>query len=53
MLTFETESLQGAAAITEKLVSLPFSKVAHQVATLDAQPSQGGGILVMVTGALL
>lgn len=34
--------------------SLPFAKVAHQVSTLDAQPSnEQGGILVMVTGALL
>ncbi|KAB8229938.1 Nuclear transport factor 2 [Aspergillus alliaceus] len=54
MLTFETNSVQGVANITEKLTSLPFQKVAHQVGTLDAQPSnQDGGILVMVTGALL
>lgn len=34
--------------------SLPFEKVQHQIATLDAQPSsEQGGILVMVTGALL
>jgi hypothetical protein len=33
---------------------LPFQKVQHQVATLDAQPSnEQGGILVLVTGALL
>lgn len=33
---------------------LPFQKVLHQVATLDAQPSgENGGILVLVTGALL
>ena len=33
---------------------LPFTKVAHRVATLDAQPSnETGGILVLVTGALL
>ncbi|EGE06204.1 nuclear transport factor [Trichophyton mentagrophytes] len=54
MLTFETTSIQGAAAILEKLTTLPFQKVAHQVATLDAQPSnENGGIMVMVTGALL
>ncbi|OJJ85679.1 nuclear transport factor 2 family protein [Aspergillus glaucus CBS 516.65] len=54
MLTFETESLQGSGPIAEKLISLPFAKVAHQVSTLDAQPSnEQGGILVMVTGALL
>ncbi|KAL8995345.1 MAG: hypothetical protein Q9188_006839, partial [Gyalolechia gomerana] len=34
--------------------SLPFQKIKHQVATLDAQPSsEQGGIIVMVTGALL
>ncbi|KAI5284604.1 Nuclear transport factor 2, partial [Ascosphaera atra] len=33
--------------------SLPFSRVAHKVSTLDAQPSTNGGILVLVTGALL
>ncbi|KAL1984167.1 hypothetical protein VTN96DRAFT_9388 [Rasamsonia emersonii] len=54
MLTFETAAVQGSAAIIEKLTSLPFSKVVHQVATLDAQPSsESGGILVLVTGALL
>jgi Nuclear transport factor 2 (NTF2) domain len=36
------------------LQNLPFKKVQHQVATLDAQPSTGeGGILVLVTGALM
>ncbi|RJE20936.1 nuclear transport factor [Aspergillus sclerotialis] len=54
MLTFETNSVQGVQAIIEKLTSLPFEKVQHQIATLDAQPSSDkGGILVMVTGALL
>ncbi|KAL8651440.1 MAG: hypothetical protein Q9226_004713, partial [Calogaya cf. arnoldii] len=34
--------------------NLPFQKVEHQVSTLDAQPSgPEGGIIVMVTGALL
>ncbi|KAH8423839.1 nuclear transport factor 2 family protein [Aspergillus melleus] len=54
MLTFETASTQGVANILEKLTSLPFQKVQHQIATFDAQPSnEQGGILVMVTGALL
>lgn len=54
MLTFETAAIQGVAGIIDKLVSLPFEKVAHKVSTLDAQPSnESGGILVMVTGALL
>lgn len=34
--------------------ALPFNKVQHRVATLDAQPSsEAGGIIVLVTGALL
>ncbi|KAL4885086.1 hypothetical protein BJY04DRAFT_159372 [Aspergillus karnatakaensis] len=54
MLTFETSSAQGVSSIMEKLGGLPFQKVQHQVATLDAQPSsEQGGILVLVTGALL
>jgi hypothetical protein len=53
MLTFENSSHQGSASILEKLTALPFQKVVHQVSTLDAQPSNQGGILVMVTGALL
>ncbi|KAK2767815.1 Nuclear transport factor 2 [Arachnomyces sp. PD_36] len=54
MLTFESASVLGANGIVEKLTSLPFQKVAHQVATCDAQPAgDSGGILVLVTGALL
>ncbi|KAL9034577.1 MAG: hypothetical protein Q9214_006984, partial [Letrouitia sp. 1 TL-2023] len=54
MLTFETAAVQGTSGILEKLTSLPFGKIKHQVSTLDAQPSnEAGGILVMVTGALL
>lgn len=34
--------------------NLPFQKVQHRVDTTDAQPSnETGGILVMVTGALM
>ncbi|GMM29868.1 Ran GTPase-binding protein [Martiniozyma asiatica (nom. inval.)] len=54
MLTFESSQMQGAAAIIEKLTSLPFAKVAHRISTLDAQPaSENGDVLVMVTGELL
>ncbi|KAH6678657.1 nuclear transport factor 2 [Halenospora varia] len=54
MLTFESASVAGAAGIVEKLSSLPFAKVKHAVSTLDAQPSgENGGILILVTGALL
>jgi len=54
MLTFETAAVQGTAGIVEKLSTLPFQKVAHRVTTLDAQPSnEAGGIMVLVTGQLL
>lgn len=34
--------------------TLPFTQIKHQVSTIDSQPSnEAGGILVMVTGALL
>jgi hypothetical protein len=38
MLSFEGQTFLGAQ-IVEKLVSLPFQKVQHQVVTVDAQPS--------------
>ncbi|KAK5132671.1 Nuclear transport factor 2 [Meristemomyces frigidus] len=54
MLSFEAAPSQGVANIVQKLVELPFTRVEHQVATLDAQPSNSqGGILVIVSGALL
>jgi len=54
MLTFETSSYQGTASILEKLIQLPFQKVIHRVDTIDAQPgNETGAILVMVTGALM
>ncbi|RDW86381.1 nuclear transport factor 2 family protein [Aspergillus mulundensis] len=44
--------LRSAALVSAG--GLPFQKVQHKVATLDAQPSgEHGGILVLVTGALL
>ncbi|KAG9236945.1 nuclear transport factor 2 [Amylocarpus encephaloides] len=54
MLTFESDSVAGGANIVSKLSGLPFEKVKHAVSTLDAQPSgENGGILILVTGALL
>ncbi|KAJ4546469.1 Nuclear transport factor 2 [Exophiala dermatitidis] len=54
MLTFEKDPFQGTQSILEKLTNLPFQKVQHRVDTTDAQPSnETGGILVMVTGALM
>lgn len=54
MLTFETSQVQGSKDIVEKLVSLPFQRVAHRITTLDAQPaSPNGDVLVMITGDLI
>ncbi|KAI0129467.1 nuclear transport factor 2 [Xylariales sp. AK1849] len=53
MLTFESSAVMGTSAIVEKLSTLPFQQVKHQVATLDAQPGVNGGVLVLVTGQLL
>ncbi|KZZ97512.1 nuclear transport factor 2 [Moelleriella libera RCEF 2490] len=54
MLTFESASSLGVNSIVEKLVGLPFEKVKHQVTTLDSQPSnENGGIIILVTGQLL
>ncbi|KAK3180724.1 Nuclear transport factor 2 [Lecanicillium sp. MT-2017a] len=54
MLTFESASVLGVNSIVEKLTSLPFEKVKHQVSTLDAQPGMvEGAIVILVTGQLL
>jgi len=52
-LTFETNQSMGVNSIIEKLTSLPFGKLQHNVATMDAQPLPNDAILVLVTGALL
>ena len=58
MLNFEHSAerpgqFKGTAAILQKLQSLPFQQVKHQVVTIDCQPTPGGGVLVMVCGNLL
>jgi hypothetical protein len=58
MLTFEGLQYQGYEKIVEKLVTLPFQKVVHQIVTIDVQPSSPSvtpqaPILVSVTGRLL
>ncbi|EJU05520.1 nuclear transport factor NTF-2 [Dacryopinax primogenitus] len=54
MLSFEASEIMGTQAIIEKLSSLPFQKVQHRVDTMDTQPSNSqGGLMVLVTGALL
>ncbi len=42
-------------SLLTRLQSLPFSRVQHRIATIDAQPGnpQLGSIVVMITGQLL
>ena len=40
-LTFEGAQFQGKGPILEKLTSLPFKKVSHQITTVDCQPIIG------------
>lgn len=45
---------QGPGITNEKTShSLPFQKFKHQVSSLDAQPSHGNTIVVLLTGTLL
>ncbi|GAA5867906.1 hypothetical protein JCM5296_005702 [Sporobolomyces johnsonii] len=55
MLTFESQQIQGSAAIVEKLVGLPFTTVQHRVSTMDAQPAatDKASMIVLVTGQLI
>lgn len=55
MLTWEGQQILGVNAIIQKLTSLPFGKVQHQVSTVDAQPSvpNTANLIVSVTGFLL
>ncbi|CAO3669345.1 unnamed protein product [Rhizopus microsporus] len=53
MLTFEGAPVQGAAAITEKLVSLPFQRVQHKITTIDVQPSGPNNSLIVTVSGLL
>ena len=40
-LTFEGAQFQGKGPIVEKLMSLPFKTVNHQITTIDCQPIIG------------
>mmetsp|Transcript_92223 Transcript_92223/g.298269 ORF Transcript_92223/g.298269 Transcript_92223/m.298269 type:complete len:125 (-) Transcript_92223:77-451(-) len=54
MLTFEGEQFQGAAAIAQKLASLPFQKVRHQIVKCDCHPNPSeNGVIIFVTGNLM
>ncbi|KAJ2043292.1 Nuclear transport factor 2 [Coemansia sp. RSA 455] len=55
MMSWEGTQMQGAKNIVEKLVSLPFTRVAHKVTTIDTQPSlpNVNAVVIAVTGQLL
>eukprot|EP01117_Protostelium_nocturnum_P016630 TRINITY_DN662_c0_g1_i7.p3 TRINITY_DN662_c0_g1~~TRINITY_DN662_c0_g1_i7.p3 ORF type:complete len:123 (+),score=32.17 TRINITY_DN662_c0_g1_i7:310-678(+) len=52
MLSFENDKYQGSEKIVQKLTSLNFQQVRHEIVTFDAQQVPGGGIIVMVCGNL-
>ncbi|KAJ5916477.1 hypothetical protein N7504_000492 [Penicillium tannophilum] len=52
-LTFERAQVQGAAAIMEKITTLGFNQVRHEVSTIDTQPTPAGGLIVTVVGGLI
>ncbi|KAK1827700.1 nuclear transport factor 2 [Podospora conica] len=52
-MTFESDQLAGASAITDKLAGLPFQKVQHKYGGVDAQPTPTGAIVILVTGQLV
>ena len=51
-VTFEYDTVQGAAKIMEKIASLTFQKIAHLITAIDCQPSFDGGIVINVLGQL-
>lgn len=51
-LTWEGQQFQGKGPIVEKLISLPFTKIAHSVTAQDHQLTPDCGILSMVVGQL-
>uniref|UniRef100_A0A671UVJ6 Nuclear transport factor 2 n=1 Tax=Sparus aurata TaxID=8175 RepID=A0A671UVJ6_SPAAU len=51
-LTWEGQQYQGKTAIVDKLKSLPFSKIAHNITAQDHQPTPDCCILSMVVGQL-
>uniref|UniRef100_A0A0G4I329 Nuclear transport factor 2 n=1 Tax=Chromera velia CCMP2878 TaxID=1169474 RepID=A0A0G4I329_9ALVE len=53
MLTFEEQQCLGRAQIIEKLKSLPFQTVKHQIVKCDCQPTVNNGVIVFVTGNLM
>lgn len=52
MLTFEGVQILGRERIAEKLASLTFQRINHQVTLVDSQPTLDGGVIVYVMGQL-
>ncbi|KAJ2847972.1 Nuclear transport factor 2 [Coemansia brasiliensis] len=55
MMTWEGTQHLGTANIMEKLVTLPFQRIAHKITTIDTQPSIQGtnAIIISITGQLM
>ncbi|MES1907564.1 MAG: hypothetical protein MHM6MM_000661 [Cercozoa sp. M6MM] len=52
-LTYEADQVVGKDAIIAHLTSRPFTKIAHQVTSVRAQPiPQSGGLMILVNGDL-
>ncbi|XP_068170017.1 nuclear transport factor 2 isoform X2 [Antennarius striatus] len=51
-LTWEGEKFHGKKQIIDKLTSLPFKKIGHNITTHDHQPTPDSCILSMVVGQL-
>lgn len=53
MMSFNRDDFaKGAQEIAEKLRSLTFQTIQHNISTMDIQPTTDSGILIVVTGAL-
>eukprot|EP01134_Creolimax_fragrantissima_P006511 CFRG6511T1 len=52
MMTWEGTACQGQQAIIEKLSTLSFQSVAHNITRIDCQPGPDNSVLVMVIGQL-
>merc|ERR1711904_115929 len=51
LMTFEGEQFQGGPTIWQKLSSLPFAQVRHNIIRVDCQPNPvNNGIVVFVIG---
>eukprot|EP00123_Amoebidium_parasiticum_P019338 comp24613_c0_seq1/m.46803 comp24613_c0_seq1/g.46803 ORF comp24613_c0_seq1/g.46803 comp24613_c0_seq1/m.46803 type:complete len:125 (-) comp24613_c0_seq1:223-597(-) len=54
MLSWENQDFKGAQSIMEKLTTLPFQQIQHQITSTDVQPGpDGASVLILVLGQLL